>query len=78
MSELEFALADIGELTTRKLAEKFKPEGLDENRKIAKEGGKVASNTRKDIEAKLGESVLTKANLLCYKFEDENKKNENS
>ena len=61
-TELEFALADIGELTTRKLAEKHKPIGLEENRKIAKEGGEVASNTRKDIEARLGESVVTKDN----------------
>ena len=38
MSELEVALADIGELTTRKLAEKHKPTGLEENRKIAREG----------------------------------------
>jgi len=54
MSELEVALADIGELTTRKLAEKHRPIGLEENRKIAKEGGQVANNTRKDIEERLG------------------------
>ena len=36
MSELEVALADIGELTTRKLAEKHKPAGLAENRKNCK------------------------------------------
>ena len=68
MNELEIALADIGELTTRKLAEKHKPVGLDENRKIAKEGGQVASNTRKDIELRLGESVVTQDNALDYKY----------
>ena len=73
MSELEVALADIGELTTRKLAEKHKPIGLDENRKIAKEGGQVANNTRKDIEARLGESVVTKNNALNYQYVDETK-----
>ena len=77
MSELEVALADIGELTTRKLAEKHKPIGLSENRKIAKEGGMVASNTRKDIEARLGESIVTKDNRLSYQYLDETKKLEN-
>ena len=73
MNELEIALADIGELTTRKLAEKHKPVGLDENRKIAKEGGQVASNTRKDIELRLGESVVTQDNALDYKYIEKTK-----
>ena len=78
MSELEAALADIGELTTRKLAEKHKPIGLAENRKIAKEGGQVANNTRKDIESRLGESVVTKDNSLNYQYIDEIKEIENN
>ena len=77
MSELEVALADIGELTTRKLAEKHKPLGLEENRKIAKEGGQVANNTRKDIESRLGEAVVTKSNALSYQYVDESKRIEN-
>ena len=77
MSELEVALADIGELTTRKLAEKHRPIGLEENRKIAKEGGQVANNTRKDIEARLGETVVTKNNALNYQYVDESQQIEN-
>ena len=77
MSELEVALADIGELTTRKLAEKHRPIGLEENRKIAKEGGQVANNTRKDIETRLGEPVITKENALNYQYIDELKEIEN-
>ena len=71
MSDIEIALADIGELTARELAKKHKPMGLEENRKIAKEGGQVASNTRKDIEARLGESVVTSDNALSYKYMEE-------
>ena len=71
MSDIEIALADIGELTTRELAKKHKPIGLVENRKIAKEGGQVASNTRKDIEARLGESVVVKDNELNYQYVEE-------
>ena len=66
MDELEVLLADIGETTTRKLAEKHKPIGLEENRIIAKEGGTIANNTRKDIESKLGENIVNKNNLLKY------------
>lgn len=74
MSDIEVLLADIGEITTRELAKKHKPYGLNENRKIAKVGGEVASNTRKDIEEKLGENVISKDNNLNYQYIDDNKK----
>ena len=70
MSDIEIALADIGELTTRELAKKHKPVGLEDNRKLAKEGGLVASNTRKDLESRLGENVVTKYNVLTYPYKD--------
>lgn len=78
MSDIEVLLADIGEITTRELAKKHKPYGLNENRKIAKAGGEVASNTRKDIEEKLGENVISKNNNLNYKYIDDNKKLEST
>ena len=78
MSDIEVLLADIGELTTRELAKKHKPYGLNENRKIAKAGGEVASNTRKDIEEKLGEDVINKDNKLNYQYIDDNKKLDNT
>ena len=74
MSEFEIALADIGELTTKELAKKYKPFGLEENRKIAKEGGQVANNTRKDIEARLNGTIITKENTLTYQYIDDTKK----
>ena len=78
MSDIEVLLADIGEITTRELAKKHKPYGLNENRKIAKAGGEVASNTRKDIEEKLGENVISKNNNLNYQYIDNNKKLEST
>ena len=74
MDELEVLLADIGETTTRKLVLKHKPIGLEENRIIAKEGGIIAANTRKDIELRLGENIVNKNNLLKYKYIDDNNK----
>ena len=73
MSDIEIALADIGELTTRELAKKHKPIGLEENRKVAREGGEVAKNTRLDIERKLGESVITNRNSLNYEYIEDDK-----
>ncbi len=78
MSDIEVLLADIGEITTRELAKKHKPYGLNENRKIAKAGGEVASNTRKDIEEKLCEDVISKDNKLNYQYIDDNKKLDNT
>lgn len=74
MNDIEVLLADIGEITTRELAKKHKLYGLNENRKIAKVGAEVASNTRKDIEEKLGENVISKDNNLNYQYIDDNKK----
>ncbi len=70
MDELEILLADIGKTTTSKLAEKHKPIGLEANRIIAKEGGTITNNTRKDIESRLGENIVSKDNLLDYEYID--------
>ena len=77
MTDIEIAIADLGELATRELAKKHKPYGLDENIKVAKDGGEVASNTKKNIEEKLGESVVTKDNVLLYEYKDAEKLLEN-
>ena len=74
MTDIEVALTDLGEITTRELVKKHKPYGLDENRKVAKMGGHAAKVARDDIEKNLGESVVTKDNRLNYEYiEDTNK-----
>ena len=35
---------------------------------IAKRGGKIAGNAKKDLEKELSESVVTKDNALSYKY----------
>ena len=77
MSDIEVALTDLGEITTRELAKKFKPSGLDENRIIAKKGGEVALNTRNNLEDMLGEEVITKNNVLTYQYNEDNNLLEN-
>ena len=71
MSDVEVALADLGEIATREIAKKKKPQGLNENIEIAKRGGKIAGNARKDLEHELGESVVTSSNALEYQYTNE-------
>lgn len=74
MTDVEVALTDLGEIATRELAKKHKPQGLKANRKIAKAGGEVAKTARDDLEQKLGESVISSNNQLDYQYLDDNKK----
>ena len=77
MSDIEVTLTDLGELATRELAKKYKPYGLKENKEIARRGGKIANNTRVDLEKEIGESVITDKNKLNYKYIDEKKQIKN-
>ena len=72
MTDVEVALTDLGEIATRELAKKHKPQGLKENRKIAKSGGEVAKVARDNLENKLGETIISKENQLNYKYIDNN------
>ena len=71
MTDVEVALADLGEIATREIAKKKNPKGLNENIDVARRGGKIAGNARKDLEQELGESVVTNANALNYQYVDE-------
>ena len=77
MSDLELLLTDIGEVTTRELAKEHKPFGLEANKVVAKQGGQIASNTKKDIEKKLGKKIVSSNNNLSYKYLEEKEKLEN-
>ena len=73
MTDIEVTLTDLGEIATRELVKKHKPYGLKENKEIAKRGGKIAKNTRDDLEKELGETVVTRKNALSYEYLDDNK-----
>ena len=75
MSDVEVALADLGEIATKEIAKKKRPKGLNENIEVARRGGKIAGNARKDLEQELGENVVTRNNLLNYEYIDEKELN---
>ena len=62
MSTLELALNMLAEATTTELTNAQNPRGLEENRAVAKQGGKVAGNARKEIESQTGRPVITADN----------------
>lgn len=64
MSDAELIFTALAELSTRQIAETEEAKGLKENAKASKEGGAVAKNARKELEAKTGKSVVTGENFL--------------
>lgn len=70
MSDVEVALADLGEIATREIAKRKNPKGLNENVDVARRGGKIVGNARKNLEQELGESVVTNAKALNYQYVD--------
>ena len=62
MTNLELVLNMLAEVSTTEISKEKLPESLDENRIVARQGGQVAGNARKEIEAKTGKKVVTNLN----------------
>lgn len=62
MSTLELVLNMLAEATTTEISKKEQPQSFDENIKIAREGGSIAGDTRKAIEKRTGNPVITSKN----------------
>ena len=62
MTNLELVLNMLAEATTKEISKEKKPKNLTENKMIAKQGGTIAGNTRKAIEAKTGKKVVSSQN----------------
>jgi len=70
MTNLELVLNMLAEATTKEFSKKENPKTFPQSKKIAKKGGAVAGNARKDIEEQLGESIITKKNAKETHFKD--------
>ncbi|QBN19190.1 BRO family protein [Flavobacterium nackdongense] len=66
MSNLELVLNMLAEATTTEISKEKKPKTFVENKKIAKQGGTIAGNTRKQIEEKTGKKVVNTLNAANY------------
>ena len=54
----------LAETATKEFSQAEQPSGLDQNRAVAKRGGKVAGDARKAIEEGTGKSVITSENAV--------------
>jgi hypothetical protein len=67
MSAMELALVTLAEVTTTEIHKTNDSQGVNELRQDAHDGGEIASETRKNIEKKLGKPVLTSQNAKDLK-----------
>lgn len=64
MSTTEIILNMLAETATKDIAEATNPQGLEENKKAAQDGGSIAGDARKSIEARTGKPVITSKNAI--------------
>lgn len=66
MSTLELVLNMLAEATTTELTHATDPQGLEENKKVAQEGGSIAGDARKSIEKRTGKPVISPKNAIDF------------
>ncbi len=64
MSEAELIFSALAELSTRQIAETDDATGMAENKRAATQGGAIAKQARKELEAKTGRPVVSADNYL--------------
>ena len=64
MSTTELILNMLAETATKDIAEATDPQGLEENKQVAQDGGSIAGDARKSIEARTGKPVITSKNAI--------------
>ena len=64
MSNMELVLNMLAEVSTTEISKEKNPKTLEENKSIAKQGGSVAKEARKQIELQTGKPVITDENFL--------------
>ena len=62
MTDIELVLNMLAEVTTTAISKNEQPETFAENKSIARRGGKVANNARKDIELETGKKAISPLN----------------
>ena len=66
MTTTELILNMLAETATKDIANATHPQGLEENKRVAKEGGSIAGDARKSIEVKTGKPVITSKNAIDF------------
>lgn len=69
MTNLELVLNMLAETATTEISEKRTPKTFGQNKKVAREGGTIAGNARKQIEKKSGREVISRNNFKQSKHQ---------
>lgn len=72
MTDLELIFTMLGERVTTEISQNEKPETFEENEDVARRGGKVAGNARKETEKELGHTIISSENYLDINKGEEN------
>jgi hypothetical protein len=62
MTNMELILNMLAEASTTEISKAENPDGFNESRDVAKRGGSIAGNARREIEQETGKSVITRKN----------------
>ena len=73
MTNTELALNLLAEVSTTELSRMQKPKGYDETKDVTMSGGEIAGNARKELEKKLGRTVISSSNATMPELLDDNK-----
>jgi DNA-damage-inducible protein D len=64
MTDLELIFSMLGEASTTEIVKTQNPKGFNQNKKVAKQGGAVAGNARRELESRTGKKVVSTDNYL--------------
>ncbi len=62
MTDLELIFTMLGEASTTEIARNRNTKGFQQNKKVSKQGGKIAGDARKALEKKSGKKVVSRQN----------------
>ena len=62
MTNTELIFNMLAEVSTTEISKSENPNGFDESKPIAREGGKIAGDARKALEKRIGKKVISKSN----------------
>lgn len=74
MTNTELALNLLAKVSTTELSRMQRPSGYDETKEVTISGGEIAGNARKELEAKLGRSIISSSNAAMPELLDDSKK----
>lgn len=66
MTNTELILNMLAEASTKDISEAVKPKNFEESKNIAKQGGNIAGNARKELELKTGKKVISNLNAKTF------------